>query len=113
MEWTCFTHDESGSQTCVGYLPADVNGDGTSNGDDVAALIEDLNGLADPPLGLWQCDIDRSDACTPADLLRAIDLLNGADQYDPGWMDATFVDDEPCPTVPSKSTTHRAYRTRR
>jgi len=27
---------------------------------------------------IWQCDIDRSDICSPADVLRVIDLLNGA-----------------------------------
>ncbi len=113
QRWTCFTHTDSGIRTCVGVLPADVNGDGMSNGDDVGALIDHLNGLADPPLGLWQCDTNRSGVCTPADLLRAIDLLNGADVYEPGWMDATFVDNEPCPNPPPKSAIRGLFRTGR
>jgi hypothetical protein len=32
-------------------------------------------------LNIWQCDIDRSDLCAPADILEEIDLLNGAGQF--------------------------------
>lgn len=109
-EWTCFVHNESTTQTCVGSLPADVSGNGMSTVDDVSLLIDHLNGVADPALQLWQCDMNRSEACTAADLLRAIDLLNGADQYEPGWMDATFLDNEPCPSTPPKSNYRRVLR---
>jgi probable HAF family extracellular repeat protein len=62
----------------VGFLPGDVNGDGTSAPVDILELIDGLNGVVVPPLHDWQCDIDRSALCAPADILREIDLLNGA-----------------------------------
>ena len=43
-----------------------------------------------------ECDIDRSDACDPKDLLRLVDLLGGADMYDP-WNGRTLI---ACPTAP-------------
>lgn len=62
----------------VGFLPGDVNGDGTSAPVDILDLIDDLNHVRVPALNEWQCDIDRSALCAPPDILREIDLLNGA-----------------------------------
>lgn len=81
-QWTCITHEGSGLEVCVGRLPGDVNGDGTTMPADILALIDHLNGEVQPPYPIWQCDIDRSEACGPGDILRVIDLLNGADVYD-------------------------------
>lgn len=78
--WTCV--EALGSSTCVGALPGDVSGDGVANAGDVTAMTACLSGGACDP---WQCDVDGSGACTPADLLRAIDLLNGAGSYST-WM---------------------------
>lgn len=59
--------------------PGNVNGDNVTNAQDVLFLIDVLNGVAVAPHGLFSTDIDRSGRATPADILRLIDLLNGAD----------------------------------
>ncbi|MGB2984363.1 MAG: hypothetical protein WBE26_00655, partial [Phycisphaerae bacterium] len=92
--WTCFTHTSSSTQVCLGYLPADVNGDATAAISDILAVIDCLNDIA--PCEIWQCDVDRSDVCASADILRVIDLLNGADQYN-AWRDGGL---DVCPSAP-------------
>ena len=67
----------------VGFLPGDVDLGGRPAPFDVLALIDHLNGSA--PLPLAQADVNRSNAATPADLLREIDLLNGANASQP-WL---------------------------
>jgi len=80
--WTTITHIESGTSVRVGYLPADVTGDGTAGPLDVLALVDSLNGVgADRPI--WSIDVNRSDSLEPSDVLRQIDLLNGAGEFDP------------------------------
>jgi hypothetical protein len=79
--WTTVTHLGSGTSLRVGSLPGDVNGDGSVGPADVDELIYHLEGQDADPLAPWQCDIDRSGQCTAADLLRLIDLLNGAEAY--------------------------------
>jgi probable HAF family extracellular repeat protein len=81
--WTLLTHVASESTVRLGYLPGDVNGDGSSSPLDILALVDGLNGL--DSLDLWQCDIDRSNHCEPADILRVIDVLNGAGTLEP-WL---------------------------
>ncbi|MFQ5413666.1 MAG: hypothetical protein ACE5E6_04325 [Phycisphaerae bacterium] len=87
--WTVVTHLPSESSVRIGYLPADVNNDRLSNANDILALIDDLNGVSDPPRPDYQCDTDRSGACNANDVLRVIDLLNGAGAYDI-WLGATL-----------------------
>lgn len=79
--WTTITHIASGTSTRIGYLPGDVNGDGTSSPVDILALIDSLNGVG-MPREIWSTDIDRSGVTNPADILRLIDLLNGAGAFD-------------------------------
>jgi hypothetical protein len=79
---------------CVGWLPADANGDGTSSPVDILAIIDNLNSRLEPPLEIWQCDINRSSLCEPSDILRLIDLLNGAGVYD-SWNGQSLP---ACPT---------------
>jgi len=95
--WTCFELIAGGSKVCAGYLPGDVNADRASVPADVLDLIDNLNGVLVPPLPIWQCDTDRSGACQAADVLGVIDLLNGADAFDP-WLNASLP--TPCPTAP-------------
>ena len=84
--WTIITHNSSGAGTAMGYLPADVGADGTSNSSDILTLIDALNGVGDP-LPAWSTDTNRSGLPEPSDILRVIDLLNGADAYDPwNWV---------------------------
>jgi len=79
--WTTVQHVFSGTQVRIGYLPADVNGNGISDGNDVTALATALSG-GGPSRPIWSLDIDRSEAVTPADLLEVVDLLNGAGAYE-------------------------------
>ncbi len=78
--WTTITHLPTGATLRLGYLPGDVNGDGTTSPVDILALIDSLNGVTERPI--WSTDIDRSGVANPADILRLIDLLNGADGFD-------------------------------
>ncbi len=86
--YTCITHVVSGSMVCLGYLPSDTNGNRTSDATDITDLARHLDGY-EPAMALWQCDIDRGGACTPLDLLRAVDLQNGAEQFSV-WGGATL-----------------------
>lgn len=61
----------------IGFLPGDVNGDGTSGPTDIVALVDILNGISGDVDNLYRCDIDHSGACGPADITRLVDLLNG------------------------------------
>lgn len=80
--WTCFTLDVSGTQVCLGSAPGDVDGNGTAEAADIAAMVNCVN---DSVMGaaceVNSCDADRSGACGPADILRVIDLLGGAQNY--------------------------------
>ena len=60
-------------------LPGDVNASGTTDVNDLNALIDCLMNLG--TCDLWQCDVDRQGDCTGADLERLVDLLNGAGAY--------------------------------
>ncbi|MGB2984599.1 MAG: hypothetical protein WBE26_01840 [Phycisphaerae bacterium] len=93
--WTTLTHNESGYSVSVGYLPGDVNGDGTAGPEDILALIDRLNSGYHPHFLHWMCDADRSGMCAPADMLRVIDLFNGANAYD-AWLGRTL------PSCPSE-----------
>jgi hypothetical protein len=69
---------------CLGYLPGDVDGGGTSQASDIDVLIAAVNG--DLALPDYSVDINRSIQRNAQDILRLIDLLNGAMLFDPGWM---------------------------
>jgi len=73
----------------LGFLPGDVSGNGTSSPSDILELIDGLNHVRVPPLEIWQCDIDRSEVCNPADILRTIDLLNGVGTTWP-WLNVSL-----------------------
>ncbi len=80
--WTNVVHFDTGVTTRFGYLPGDVNGDGTAGPADILALIDSLNGVG-PPRPIWSLDIDRSGVTGAPDILAVIDLLNGAGGFDP------------------------------
>lgn len=77
--WTRLRYDISCSTTRLGYLPGDVNGSGTGDMNDVVAHMDALRGSV--VLQEWQNDINRDGDIDPADLLRLIDLMIGADAY--------------------------------
>lgn len=85
--WTRVSHEPSCTSVRIGYLPADVNGDGTSSPLDILALIDHLNGLGDQ--SEWSTDINRSGLTEPSDILRVIDLLNGAGEFE-AWNGVTL-----------------------
>ncbi len=83
-KWTCVRHNDSNVRACVGYLPADSDASTMTETVDIEALILNLDGDFDPPDGmhLIECDVDRSELCTPLDILSAVDLINGAGAFD-------------------------------
>jgi len=90
-QWTCILQQGTGRRVCLGYLPGDVDGDGTSSPADILALIDALNGIAPRPE--YATDTNRSGTPGPEDILRVIDLLNGASAFD-AWLDQSL---EACP----------------
>lgn len=83
QRWTCANYGPSGQNFCVGVLPADVDASTRSEPADMLHVFDCIAGLAD--CTLFQCDADHSGACTPADAVRVIDLLNGGDAL--GFVD--------------------------
>lgn len=79
----------TGASATLGHLPGDVNADRVVNPGDLLELIDDINGLLAPPLSRAQYDIDRTGDRSPRDILRLIDLFNGADAYEP-WLGRTL-----------------------
>ncbi len=66
--------------------PANVNGDSTSNSSDIIGMVDCcLNGICSPMWGKYSCDLDQSGIVNASDLTRLIDLLNGANAFDP-WL---------------------------
>ncbi len=95
--WTCISFVQAPEQeVCLGSLPTDVDGNTMGHPEDVQTLIDQINGLLDPPLEERQCDIDRSGQCGPSDILRVIDLLGGAEAYD-AWVGQSLP---ACPSAP-------------
>lgn len=82
--WTTFRHRVSGTQTRLGYLPGDVDGDGRSSGVDVLRLIDAINQVG-PPLPESSTDIDRSGQTNPADVLREIEVLSNCEPWGCWW----------------------------
>jgi hypothetical protein len=85
---TAITYTDGGGTPYRGVFtshPANVNADSASSAVDILAIIDILNLVAPAPWGNYSCDVDHSGVCGPADILRVIDLLNGADQFDP-WL---------------------------
>jgi hypothetical protein len=81
--WVCIRDKGSNRRCCVGSLPGDADNNRVSQLDDSSEIIDNLNGVVNPALTVEKCDTDRSLGCTPADLLMVVDLLNGADAFEP------------------------------
>lgn len=94
--WACVTFVPSGQKTCVGYLPGDVNASRASTAADITALINSLNNVPGFVRPLFATDANRSGGANASDILRVIDLLNGAGAYNP-WLNASLP---ACPTAP-------------
>lgn len=92
--WTCFQHTQNGTRSCVGFLPGDVNADGTVSALDLVTLVDARNNVVSLPL--MQTDIDRTGALTTADVSRELDLLLGNQSYD-AWFGHGIGE---CPSPP-------------
>lgn len=79
--WTVITHKSSGSKVCLGFLPADANQNLLSTTGDISALIDSINLVPGRILPDYATDINRSGITNGQDILRLIDLLNGADAF--------------------------------
>ncbi len=90
---TTITYASTVRQTGVfTSLPADSNGDGIARADDIAAMVACcLRGGCAVPTP-YQCDIDQSGGIDAADILRLIDLLNGAGEFTRAWNMAVVHD---------------------
>lgn len=71
----------TGIRGCFKSHPANVNSDTGAAPIDIIHLIDHLNGVRVPPLSVWQCDLDRSSLCLPADIITEIDMLNGTNGF--------------------------------
>ncbi len=85
--WTVLTYNPTGGNTRIGYLPADVNGDGISSTVDILDLLDFLNGYISLPE--WGTDINRSGLSTPRDMITEINLLNGCGSWN-SWNGMTL-----------------------
>jgi len=94
--YTCISHPDSANQWCAGFLPANANQDAVSNASDINALINSINLVPGFVLPEYATDIDRGLVTNPSDILRLIDLLNGAGAFDP-WLGVSLQD---CPSAP-------------
>jgi hypothetical protein len=73
-------------------LPADTNADQVSDVDDIIELVECcLNQSCVPAHGEYSCDIDHSGSSNGADVLRVLDLLNGAGDFTRAWDGAQLT----------------------
>jgi len=101
--WTCIGHPNSGNQWCMGYLPADANQDGLSAASDINALIDSMNRIPGAERPTHATDIDRSGTTNTQDLLRLVDLLNGAGEFSQ-WLARELP---PCPSASDGRSTVR------
>lgn len=75
------------------HLPADTNADGMSDARDISMLVDCcLNQTCSPPFGDYTCDIDQSRQRGARDVIRLIDLLNGAGNFE-AWLGRSLGSD--------------------
>jgi hypothetical protein len=92
-----------GQTTATGRFtshPANVNGDSAAGTIDILAIINCLNNVSPEVNCPWGTpfsrDVDQNNAFGPSDLLRVIDLLNGADFFDP-FLSTALPNGAGCP----------------
>lgn len=78
---TTISYEGASGFVSFGSHPANANADSLAAPTDILFVINMLNGVGSPPYGMYSQDIDHSGGFNPADILRTIDLLNGADAY--------------------------------
>jgi hypothetical protein len=95
---TTIEYDGDGSHVEYTSHPANVNADSQAAPADIYSLIEYINGVAasPSPWGIYSEDVDHSGLLGPPDVLRVIDLLNGAGVYDT-WLNTPLPTTDGCP----------------
>ncbi len=91
-ERTTITYTDDADTATTGWfaaLPGDTNADGTTDTRDVTAHADCCLRGTCAPHGAYSCDINRSGQGTVEDLLRVLDLFNGAHEYEP-WYNRTL-----------------------
>ncbi len=76
------------------HLPADADGSGDSNGNDIIAVVDCLN---HQNCENYEADIDASNDQTGNDVIEVVDLLNGMGAYDPWFMVEAPENNGNCP----------------
>ncbi len=93
------TIEYAGDGSLVSYTshPGDVNADGVTDRRDVSALIDSLGRRSAAEQSLLRLDIDHSGTLTFSDMLRLIDLLNGAHPFEV-WNGRSLPVNDACPS---------------
>ncbi len=91
--WTCIAFSDAvpanSGRVCFARLPGDVDQNSTTDPNDIAGLIDCVRRPTNDQCHISQCDMNRTDLCTPSDLLTLIDMLNGAGDFSE-WNGATI-----------------------
>jgi hypothetical protein len=81
--------------------PANINGDGATAAFDILAIIDCLNNVNPAVACPWgfpySRDVDHSGVFNSSDLLRTIDLINGAGAFATPWLGTTRPTGQGCP----------------
>ncbi|MEK6676855.1 MAG: hypothetical protein AABZ47_14520 [Planctomycetota bacterium] len=95
-----------GAVTMIGYRsssfvtytshPGNINADPTVNPNDTFNLVQYLFGTFSSPHGSFSFDLDHSGQVNAQDLVRSVDLYNGADLYN-AWSNTVKPTDTGCP----------------
>lgn len=104
LRWNCLAMPCKGILltdwiACWGRLPGDVDNSGVTSASDILEIIDNLNGVINPPLETYSCDIDVSGQCNATDILGVIDLLNGASHFQ--IYNNMAQPGDGCPTAPN------------
>lgn len=89
-----------GDGSFVEYVahPGNVNADALADASDLNVLVDCcVLGQCTPTWGLYSCDLDHSGTWAPADILMAIDMLNGAGTLTPASGTQLPVNAGSCP----------------
>ncbi len=79
------------------HHPGNVDGDTEADEADVQAFLDCcLGGSCEPHSEIYSCDLDRSGRVAPADLLREIDILMGAEEF-ASWLGSQRPENTVCP----------------
>ncbi len=70
------------------FLPGDVNGHNGVSASEDAGNFANWCLSGQPGIVMERCDMDRSGVLSSSDLIRLIDLMNGAGPFDP-WLGRT------------------------